>query len=62
MCDGGAEEESMLKSRNRALAAALIVLAIMFYAVSVVRMRDGEERRHREDPAAHSRTGTAAPG
>ena len=49
----------MPKSRNRALAAALILLALIFYAVSVVRMTDTENRRHREDPASH--TGEGAP-
>lgn len=44
----------MMKSRNRALAAALILLAILFYAVSVVRMRETEDRRHQQDPKAHS--------
>ena len=29
-----------MKSRNGALAAALIALAVLFYAVSVVRMRE----------------------
>lgn len=42
------------KSRNRALAVALVVLAVLFYAVSFVRMQQGEERRHIEDPKAHS--------
>lgn len=42
------------KSRNRAVAAALITLAVVFYAVSLVRMNQTEDRRHREDPKAHS--------
>lgn len=45
-----------MKSLNGALAAALIVLAILFYAVSVVRMRETEDRRHESDPKAHSTT------
>jgi hypothetical protein len=43
-----------VKSRNAALAAALIALAVLFYAVSVVRMREAEDRRHAADPNAHS--------
>ncbi len=43
-----------MKSRNVALAVALIALAILFYAVSVVRMREVEDRRHQTDPKAHS--------
>jgi hypothetical protein len=43
-----------MKSRNGALAAALIALAVLFYAVSVVRMRETEDRRHQTDPQAHS--------
>ena len=35
----------MVKSRNAALAGALIALAILFYAVTVVRMRESEDRR-----------------
>lgn len=46
--------EILLKSRNRALAFSLLGLAALFYAVSVVRMNDVEERRHQEDPSAHS--------
>ncbi|MDR6826329.1 hypothetical protein J2X48_000869 [Bosea sp. BE271] len=46
--------KAMQKSRNKALAAALIVLAVVFYAVSVVRMQQTEERRHAEDPNAHA--------
>lgn len=42
------------KSRNRAVAAALVALVMVFYAVSVVRMNQTEDRRHREDPKAHS--------
>jgi len=49
-----------MKSRNAALAAALVVLAVLFYAVSVVRMRETEDRRHREDPKAHA-AGPATP-
>lgn len=44
----------MSPSRNAALAAALIVLAGLFYAVTVVRMREGEDRRHLNDPNAHA--------
>lgn len=44
----------MVKSRNAALAGALIALAILFYAVTVVRMRESEDRRHVSDPQAHS--------
>jgi len=44
----------MAKSRNVALGVALIALAIMFYAVTVVRMRETEDRRHLSDPQAHS--------
>lgn len=43
-----------MRSRNRALAVALIGVAILFYAVSVVRMTENEDRRHQQDPAAHS--------
>lgn len=46
--------KSMQRSRNKALAAALIALAIVFYAVSVVRMQQTEDRRHVEDPNAHA--------
>ena len=46
--------KAMQKSRNKALAAALIVLAVVFYAVSVVRMQQTEKRRHAEDPNAHA--------
>jgi hypothetical protein len=44
----------MAKSRNLALAAALIGLVVLFYAVTVVRMRETEDRRHQSDPTAHS--------
>lgn len=44
----------MTKSRNTALAAALILLAALFYAVTVVRMREAEDRRHLSDPKAHA--------
>jgi hypothetical protein len=44
----------MRRSRNVALAAALIVLAGLFYAVTVVRMREAEDRRHLSDPNAHA--------
>ncbi|WP_156412068.1 hypothetical protein [Bosea sp. Root483D1] len=44
----------MTKSRNIALAGALITLATLFYAVTVVRMRETEDRRHLSDPLAHS--------
>lgn len=44
-----------VRSRNRALAIALLTLALVFYAVSVVRMNQAEERRHVEDPQAHNR-------
>lgn len=44
----------MVKSRNAALAGALIALATLFYAVTVVRMRETEDRRHQSDPQAHS--------
>lgn len=43
-----------MKSRNGALAIALVALAVLFYAVSVVRMREAEDRRHRTDPKAHA--------
>ncbi|CAD5290438.1 conserved hypothetical protein [Bosea sp. 62] len=43
-----------MKSRNGALAIALVVLAVLFYAVSVVRMREVEDRRHQADPKAHA--------
>ena len=44
----------MTRSRNLALAAALIGLVVLFYAVTVVRMRESEDRRHLSDPQAHS--------
>ena len=44
----------MVKSRNAALAVSLIALAILFYAVTVVRMRETEDRRHQSDPQAHA--------
>lgn len=44
----------MTRSRNVALAAALIGLVVLFYAVTVVRMRESEDRRHQNDPQAHS--------
>ncbi|MCV9940462.1 hypothetical protein OIU35_29280 [Boseaceae bacterium BT-24-1] len=44
----------MVKSRNIALGVALIALAVLFYAVTVVRMRETEDRRHLNDPQAHS--------
>lgn len=44
----------MTRSRNVALAASLTALAVLFYAVTVVRMRESEERRHLSDPQAHS--------
>jgi cbb3-type cytochrome oxidase subunit 3 len=44
----------VVKSRNTALAIALIALAILFYAVTIVRMRESEDRRHLNDPQAHS--------
>jgi hypothetical protein len=50
-----------MKSRNKALAIALIVLAAVFYAVSYVRMQQTEDRRHIEDPNAHSSQGKAKP-
>ncbi|MBX9907867.1 MAG: hypothetical protein K2Z25_04065 [Beijerinckiaceae bacterium] len=43
-----------MKSRNGALAIALVALAVLFYAVSVVRMREVEDRRHQTDPKAHA--------
>ncbi len=46
-----------MRSRNRALALALIVLAGVFYAVSFVRMQQTEDRRHVEDPNVHSTPG-----
>lgn len=45
-----------MKSRNGALAIALVALAVLFYAVSVVRMREVEDRRHQTDPKAHAAT------
>lgn len=54
----------MTKSRNTALAAALIVLAGLFYGVTVVRMREAEDRQHLSDPKAHASPAapaTAAP-
>ncbi|AOG06814.1 hypothetical protein [Bosea sp. RAC05] len=45
-----------MKSRNGALAIALVALAVLFYAVSVVRMREVEDRRHQTDPKAHAST------
>jgi hypothetical protein len=44
----------MTRSRNLALAASLTAMAILFYAVTVVRMRETEDRRHLSDPQAHS--------
>lgn len=44
----------MTISRNIALAASLIALAVLFYAVTLVRMRETEDRRHQSDPQAHS--------
>ncbi|CAN7613996.1 hypothetical protein LJR090_005318 [Bosea sp. LjRoot90] len=44
----------MVRSRNVALGVALIALAILFYAVTVVRMRQTEDQRHLNDPKAHS--------
>lgn len=44
----------MTRSRNLALAASLTALAILFYAVTVVRMRETEDRRHLNDPQAHA--------
>ncbi|MGX1790779.1 hypothetical protein ACWIGM_28800 [Bosea sp. NPDC055332] len=44
----------MVKSRNVALAAALTGLVVLFYAVTLVRMRETEDRRHQSDPQAHS--------
>jgi hypothetical protein len=44
----------MTRSRNVALAVSLTALAILFYAVTVVRMRESEDRRHLNDPQAHS--------
>ncbi|MCP4563364.1 MAG: hypothetical protein GY873_16425 [Bosea sp.] len=44
----------MTRSRNLALAASLAALAILFYAVTLVRMRESEDRRHLDDPKAHS--------
>lgn len=46
-----------MRSRNRALAFGLIVLAVLFYAVSYVRMQQTEDRRHIEDPNVHSTPG-----
>lgn len=45
----------VMKSRNASLAAALVALAVLFYAVSVVRMSEAEDRRHQMDPEAHSK-------
>jgi hypothetical protein len=52
-CWPGADP-AVVKSRNTALAIALIALVILFYAVTVVRMRETEGRRHLNDPQAHS--------
>jgi len=40
--------------RNDALALALFALIAIFYAVSFVKTRELEDRRHREDPQAHA--------
>lgn len=44
----------MVKSRNAALAVSLVALAVLFYAVTIVRMRETEDRRHQNDPQAHT--------
>ena len=49
----------MRNNRNRALALALAALAGLFYALTVARMGEVEERRHAQDPQAHARR---APG
>jgi hypothetical protein len=52
----------MVKSRNAALAVSLVALAVLFYAVTIVRMRETEDRRHQNDPQAHSASaGPAGP-
>jgi len=40
---------------NHALALALVALAVLFYALTVVHMGEVEERRHAQDPQAHAR-------
>lgn len=42
------------KRRNVALALALFLLAVIFYAVSFVKTREQEDRRHQQDPQAHT--------
>ena len=52
---GPAEGGSQLRvSKNAAMAGALLALAVLLYAVSLVRTREAEERRHRENPQAHA--------
>lgn len=41
------------RSRNLALALALGALVLMLYAVSFVKTRDLEDKRHRENRQAH---------
>jgi hypothetical protein len=43
----------MRLTKNAAVALALTAFAVLLYAVSVVRMSETEERRHRTDPQAH---------
>lgn len=43
------------RHRNRVLALALVALAGLFYALTVARMGEVEERRHTQDPQAHAR-------
>ena len=45
----------MRVTKNGVLALALVALALMFYAVSFVKMGEIEERRHIKEQAPHWR-------
>jgi bacteriorhodopsin len=46
--------QKMKITRNGALAWALVGLALLLFAVSLVRTREAEEVRRRADPNAHA--------
>jgi hypothetical protein len=59
------ERSRQLRSKNRALFAVLLGLAILLFAIAYVRMTEVEERRHKTSAAPHplsppAETGTPA--